>query len=238
MPETSGAFATTALSGYELLAEPLLNKGTAFSEAERDDVRPARPAAAATSADAGRAGRAAPRGCCAASRRTSSATPSCASCRTPTRRCSTRSWSANLEETAAAGLHADRGPEACQQFSRRVPQAARAVPQLSRTRSGSDRILAHPRFDACRGDRGDRRRAHPRPRRPGRGRHGHPDRQARALHRLRRPAPGDHAADPARRRHRQSGLRLGEPVYVGWRHERVRGQAYDDFIEAFVAAVE
>ena len=31
--------------------------------------------------------------------------------------------------------------------------------------------------------------------------------------------------------------RLADPMYVGWRHERVRGQAYDDFIEAFVAAV-
>jgi malate dehydrogenase (oxaloacetate-decarboxylating) len=30
---------------------------------------------------------------------------------------------------------------------------------------------------------------------------------------------------------------LSDPVYVGWRHERVRGAAYDDFIEAFVSAV-
>src|SRR5580704_9085813 len=30
---------------------------------------------------------------------------------------------------------------------------------------------------------------------------------------------------------------LADPAYVGWRHERVRGQAYDDFIEQFVAAV-
>ncbi len=31
--------------------------------------------------------------------------------------------------------------------------------------------------------------------------------------------------------------RLGDPLYFGWRHERVRGEAYDDFIEAFVSAV-
>jgi malate dehydrogenase (oxaloacetate-decarboxylating) len=31
--------------------------------------------------------------------------------------------------------------------------------------------------------------------------------------------------------------RLHDPVYLGWRHPRLRGQAYDDFIAAFVTAV-
>lgn len=30
---------------------------------------------------------------------------------------------------------------------------------------------------------------------------------------------------------------LDDPLYLGWRHERIRGQVYDDFIEAFVKAV-
>jgi malate dehydrogenase (oxaloacetate-decarboxylating) len=30
---------------------------------------------------------------------------------------------------------------------------------------------------------------------------------------------------------------LDDPLYLGWRHERVRGPAYDDFIEAFVQGV-
>jgi malate dehydrogenase (oxaloacetate-decarboxylating) len=30
---------------------------------------------------------------------------------------------------------------------------------------------------------------------------------------------------------------IADPLYLGWRHERVRGQEYDDFIEAFVQAV-
>ena len=31
---------------------------------------------------------------------------------------------------------------------------------------------------------------------------------------------------------------LADPLYLGWRHERVRGKEYDDFIEAFVSAVK
>jgi malate dehydrogenase (oxaloacetate-decarboxylating) len=31
--------------------------------------------------------------------------------------------------------------------------------------------------------------------------------------------------------------RLADPLYIGWRHERVRGADYDDFVEAFVDAV-
>jgi len=30
---------------------------------------------------------------------------------------------------------------------------------------------------------------------------------------------------------------LSDPLYIGWRHERVRGAAYDEFVAAFVAAV-
>ncbi len=31
---------------------------------------------------------------------------------------------------------------------------------------------------------------------------------------------------------------LHDPIYIGWQHHRVRGQDYDDFVEAFVTAVE
>jgi malate dehydrogenase (oxaloacetate-decarboxylating) len=32
--------------------------------------------------------------------------------------------------------------------------------------------------------------------------------------------------------------RLNDPIYIGWRHERVRGQEYDDFVDSFVSAVK
>jgi malate dehydrogenase (oxaloacetate-decarboxylating) len=32
--------------------------------------------------------------------------------------------------------------------------------------------------------------------------------------------------------------RLNDPIYIGWRQKRVRGQEYDDFVEAFVSAVK
>jgi malate dehydrogenase (oxaloacetate-decarboxylating) len=31
---------------------------------------------------------------------------------------------------------------------------------------------------------------------------------------------------------------LHDPIYIGWQHQRIRGQEYDDFVEAFVTAVE
>ncbi|MEN9343522.1 MAG: hypothetical protein RLZZ453_309 [Chlamydiota bacterium] len=32
--------------------------------------------------------------------------------------------------------------------------------------------------------------------------------------------------------------RIKQPLYIGWRHERIRGKAYDDFIDQFVTAVK
>ncbi len=32
--------------------------------------------------------------------------------------------------------------------------------------------------------------------------------------------------------------RLADPLYLGWRHARMRGEAYDEFVEQFVAAVD
>jgi malate dehydrogenase (oxaloacetate-decarboxylating) len=32
--------------------------------------------------------------------------------------------------------------------------------------------------------------------------------------------------------------RLADPIYVGWKNKRIRGQEYDDFVDAFVSAVK
>jgi len=32
--------------------------------------------------------------------------------------------------------------------------------------------------------------------------------------------------------------RLNDPIYIGWRNKRIRGQEYDDFVETFVSAVK
>ena len=194
----------TPLAGYQLLADSLLNKGTAFTEQERDDfeLHGLLPPHVATLDEQ-------------VSRRLQVL----------------RGFATDLERyaflrelqdtnetlfyalltqqhrgAAADRLHAD-GRRRLPALQPPVPQAARPVPQPAAPQAHR----ADPRQSAVRPHRGDRRhrrRAHPRPRRPGRRRHGHPDRQARALHRLRRHPSGDHAADPARRRHRQRG-RLG-----------------------------
>lgn len=31
---------------------------------------------------------------------------------------------------------------------------------------------------------------------------------------------------------------ISDPLYIGWKHERIRGQEYDDFIDAFVKAIK
>ena len=84
--------------------------------------------------------------------------------------------------------------------ARRARSSARSTSTTAACSSPTPTSTAWRRCSAVdpprrgRGDRRHRRRAHPRPRRPGRRRPRHPDRQAVALLRLRGHRPGHHAA--------------------------------------------
>ncbi|MCA6121770.1 NAD-dependent malic enzyme [Bradyrhizobium sp. WSM 1704] len=230
MSETS--FATTALSGYELLADPQLNKGTAFSEAEREafDLHGLLPPNVATLDEQ-------------VSRRLQAL----------------RGFESDLEryaflrelqdtnETLFYALLVENLEEllpivytptvgaGCQQFSRlfRKPRGLfLSIPHQHRI----DRILAQPRFDKVEaivvtdGERilglGDQ----------GAGGMGIPIGKLSlytgcgGLHPATTlPILLDVGTD--------NPDCLADPLYIGWRNERVRGQQYDDFIEAFIAAV-
>jgi malate dehydrogenase (oxaloacetate-decarboxylating) len=232
MPETSGAFTTTALSGYELLADPQFNKGTAFSEAERDafDLHGLLPPNVATLDEQVSRRLLALRGY-----------------ETDIERYAVLRELQDTNETLFYALLVGNLEEllpivytptvgaGCQQFSRlfRKPRGLfLSIPHKARI----DRILAQPRFDKVEaivvtdGERilglGDQ----------GAGGMGIPIGKLSlytgcgGLHPATTlPILLDVGTD--------NPDCLADPLYVGWRNERVRGQEYDDFIEAFVSAV-
>ncbi|SOE75171.1 NAD-dependent malic enzyme [Burkholderia sp. OK233] len=226
------AILETSRSGYELLANPLLNKGTAFTETERDtfDLHGLLPPSIGTLEEQ-------------VSRRLQAL----------------RSFTTDLEryaflrdlqdtnETLFFALLVQNVEEllpivytptvgaGCQQFSRlfRKPRGLfLSLPHKKRLQS----ILAHPRFDKIEaivvtdGERilglGDQ----------GAGGMGIPIGKL-ALY------TGCGGLHPATTLPVMLDVGtdnpdcLGDPFYIGWRHERVRGEEYDDFIEAFVKAV-
>ncbi len=102
---------------------------------------------------------------------------------------------------AAHRLHADGGTR-LREVRPHLPAAARDLRHGRGPRPGEgapSQLAASGRGD----DRRHRRRAHPRPRRPGLQRHGDSGRQALALHRLRRHPPDAVPAGDARRGHQQ-----------------------------------
>ncbi|MFM0085046.1 NAD-dependent malic enzyme [Paraburkholderia sediminicola] len=226
------AILETSRSGYELLANPLLNKGTAFTETERDtfDLHGLLPPSIGTLEEQ-------------VSRRLQAL----------------RSFTTDLEryaflrdlqdtnETLFFALLVQNVEEllpivytptvgaGCQQFSRlfRKPRGLfLSLPHKKRLQS----ILAHPRFDKVEaivvtdGERilglGDQ----------GAGGMGIPIGKL-ALY------TGCGGLHPATTLPVMLDVGtdnpdcLSDPFYIGWRHERVRGEEYDDFIEAFVKAV-
>ena len=234
LPVTEALAASLAVSasGYELLADPLLNKGTAFTEAERDafDLHGLLPPSIGTLEEQ-------------VSRRlqvlrvVANDLERYAFLRELQDTNETLFFALlvqNLEELLPI-VYTPTVGAGCQQFSHmfRKPRGLfLSLPHKKRIAS----ILAHPRFDKVEaivvtdGERilglGDQ----------GAGGMGIPIGKLAlytgcgGLHPVTTlPVMLDVGTD--------NPDCLSDPLYVGWRHERVRGDEYDEFIEAFVSAV-
>src|SRR5215475_3503141 len=232
MSTTTEAFTTTALSGYELLADPQFNKGTAFSESEREtfNLHGLLPPNVLTLDE-----------------QVSRRLQALRAFETDLERYAfvrelqdtneTLFYAllvANLEELLPI-VYTPTVGAGCQQFSRlfRKPRGLfLSIPQKERIKQ----ILDNPHFDRTEvvvvtdGERilglGDQ----------GAGGMGIPIGKLAlysacgGIHpQTCLPIILDVGTD--------NDERLADPLYVGWRHERVRGEEYDDFVEEFVSAV-
>ena len=199
-------------------------------------LRAARPAAAARR-HAGGAGRARLQALRSLRQPTSSATPSCASCRTPTRRCSTRCWRRHRGDCCRSST---RRPWArLPAVQRHLPQAARPVPQPIRSSDRIAQMLDNPRLRrASRPSSSPTASASSGLGDQGAGGMGIPIGKLSLYTALRRHRPGQRRCRSCSTSAPTTPSALDDPLYIGWRHERVRGEDYDDFIEAFVSAVE
>ena len=224
-------FVETTLSGYELLNDPLLNKGTAFTESERDlfELHGLLPPHVAEldyqvtrRLDAFRT-------------LTSNLQKYvfCVACRTPTKLYFTRCSPATSKRCCRSSTRRRSVSGASHSV---IYFASRVVCfSVFRTRTRSASILAHPRFDHVEaivvsdGERilglGDQ----------GAGGMGIPIGKlslytaCAGLHpSTTLPILIDAGTDNVDL--------LDDPLYIGWRQERVRGAAYDELIDTFVSA--
>ncbi len=232
MPGKQREFIETSLSGFDLLNQPMLNKGTAFSEEERTrfSLHGLLPPHVGTLEDQ-KARR------LKILRRLHTGFQGYAFLRDLQDSNETLFYAllaANIEELLPL-VYTPAVGEGCQRFSEiwRKPRGLfLSYPHKDRIAE----ILSHPRYDSVRcivvsdGERilglGDQ----------GAGGMGIPIGKLALYTALAgiQPSAGlpillDVGTD--------NQERLNDPIYIGWRHERVRGQEYDDFIEAFVHAV-
>ena len=153
-------------------------------------------------------------------------------CTTVTRRCSSASC-ATTSTKSSRSIYTPTVGLACQRYGH-IFQRPRGIFISTKDRGRIAELLAQL---AASGEayRGDRRRAHPRPRRSRRQRHGHPGRQALALFRLRGCASG--ACLPVILDVGTNNAELlTDPYYIGLRQRRLRGADYDELVDEFITA--
>ena len=223
----------TRLSGFDLLMNPRLNKGTAFTESERDafGLHGLLPPHVGTLEDQRER------------RKTSLGSRTSAFAKYRMMRDlqdndETLFYSFiehNIEELLPI-VYTPTVGEGCQRFSEiwRKPRGLfLSFPHKDRI----DKILANPRYDDVRcivvsdGERilglGDQ----------GAGGMGIPIGKM-ALYTALAGIPPEHCLPILLDVGTDNETHLNDPIYIGWQHKRVRGQEYDDFVEAFVSAVE
>lgn len=223
----------TRLSGYELLLNPRLNKGTAFTEEERDifALHGLLPPHIGTLEDQRERRKKA-----LDAQTTSFAKYSLMRDLQDTTETLFYSLIAHYIEEMLPIVYTPAVGEGCQRFSE-IWRKTRGLFISYPNKHRIEQILAAPRYDDIRcivvsdGERilglGDQ----------GAGGMGIPIGKM-ALYTALGGIPPEHCLPVLLDAGTDNKALLGDPIYIGWQHRRVRGQEYDDFVEAFVQAVE
>ena len=223
----------TSLSGIDLLLNARLNKGTAFTEAERDifDLHGLLPPHVGTLEDQRKRrkmaldNRVTPFGKYNLMRELQDSDE-------------TLFYSfieQNIEELLPI-VYTPAVGEGCQRFSE-IWRKPRGLFLSYPNRERMEKILANPRYDNVRcivvsdGERilglGDQ----------GAGGMGIPIGKM-ALYTALGGIPPEHCLPVLLDVGTDNELLLNDPIYIGWQHKRIRGAEYDEFVESFVAAVQ
>jgi malate dehydrogenase (oxaloacetate-decarboxylating) len=232
LPSDKSVF-RTRLHGFDLLLHPRLNKGTAFTEEERDafGLRGLLPPHMGTLED-----QRVRRLRVLASRETAFGKYSNMRDLQDNNETLFYSLIAEHTEEMLPIVYTPAVGEGCQRFSE-IWRKPRGLFLSYPDRDRIEQILANPRYDDIRcivvsdGERilglGDQ----------GAGGMGIPIGKM-ALYTALAGIPPEHCLPVLLDVGTDNEALLNEPIYIGWQHHRVRGKEYDDFVEAFVSAVE
>jgi malate dehydrogenase (oxaloacetate-decarboxylating) len=232
LPSDKAVF-RTRLHGFDLLLHPRLNKGTAFTEEERDafGLHGLLPPHMGTLAD-----QRLRRLRVLASRETAFGKYSNMRDLQDNNETLFYSLIAEHTEEMLPVVYTPAVGEGCQRFSE-IWRKPRGLFLSYPDRDRIEQILANPRYDDIRcivvsdGERilglGDQ----------GAGGMGIPIGKM-ALYTALAGIPPEHCLPVLLDVGTDNEALLNEPIYIGWQHHRVRGKEYDDFVEAFVSAVE